>query len=30
MRVFQLQRAVVRDFVTDTFKPADYRISKRY
>ncbi|CAF0977447.1 unnamed protein product [Adineta ricciae] len=24
----KLQRAVVRDFVTDTFKPADYRISK--
>ncbi|CAF0962953.1 unnamed protein product [Adineta steineri] len=24
----RLQRAVVRDFVTDTFKPADYRISK--
>ncbi|UJR10274.1 hypothetical protein I4U23_014481 [Adineta vaga] len=24
----KLQRAVVRDFATDTFKPADYRISK--
>ena len=26
----QLQRAVVRDASTNTFKPADYRISKRY
>ena len=28
--ILQLQRAVVRDLTTNTFKPADYRICKRY